>query len=403
MTRSPCSPASEVTWRHWSNLTILALGMFVLGTGEFAVVGMAVPIAAFLQVDAVQVGYLNSAFAAAMVVGAPLSALVCRRLRDVQCIIAAAVSYAVINLATALSDTLAILMLLRIMAGLATSFYCVTVLSYVVTSTPQQFRGRAMALLLSGFTVSNVIGVPMASLVSVVASWQTVFVSLGLLSIAVAVLAGCLVQWSDRQPPSTAAAGRRLTRELRSMATRPILLILTVSVLFQASVFGVFSYITVLLTDVTGLTGEVIAAELFAYGVGTAVGLVIGGWASDRAPWAALVAGIACATICMIALGFALPTPVVALPLLVVQGLVVFFAAAPINERVVTMAAEAPTLAAGANTAALNTGNTLGPFIIGIVLTSGIPLPWVPIIGACGLFAATLVCVYAWRTSVGAQ
>lgn len=162
---------------------------------------------------------------------------------------------------------------------------------------------------------------------------------------------------------------------------------LLVSILFQSSVFGVFTSVTVLLSEVTRADGRTTAAVLLAYGIGTTSGLIAGGWMSDRAPWPTLIIGIGGAAACMVAVAFTLPTAWV-YPALVLQGTVVFIAAAPINERIITMMPGAAELAAGANTAALNIGNTVGPVVIGSAVVTGFPLRWVPLLGAVGLLVA---------------
>lgn len=370
---------------------MLATGMFVLGTGEFAVVGMAVPLSASLGVDTGVLGLLNSAFAAAMVVGAPAAAIVARRWGGRASLCGASVLYAIVTIAAAMTSSLTALFVVRSIAGLATALFSVTALASVAASVPQRQRARAVAVLLSGLTASNIIGVPLASYLSVTAGWRIVFLALGIASAVVAGPTWTLVAGPNPGAPHPGTVpGRHLLR------TRSTLLMLAVSVLFQASVFGVFSYVTVLLSEVTGADGQTTAAVLLAYGIGTTIGLIAGGWMSDRAPWQTLILGIGAAAACMIAVALTLPTAWV-YAALVLQGTVVFVAAAPINERIITMMPGAAELAAGANTAALNVGNAIGPVLIGYSVVVGFPLRWVPLLGAAGLLTAVTVGFVARR------
>lgn len=383
---------------QWTSLTMLALGMFVVGTGEFVVVGLAEPISSSLGVGVVDVGYLNSAFAAGMVVGAPLSALVALRIDRLTCIIASGAFYAVFNLLAALTHSFGALMACRLLAAFATSLYCVTALLYAVQTVDPRIRGRSISLLLTGFTISNVLGVPLASLLGVVLGWQIVFVGLAGLSLIVVVLVHFFVD-APRTARDPAATRPQLFRmEARALANRRVVLSLMVSCLFQASVFGVFSYITILLTRVSGLSGDAVAGVLLAYGVGTAIGLLFGGWLTDRAPWATLILGIAVACVCMLLLSVSLTRAGLSCGVLVVQGVVVFITAAPINERVLSMADGAPTFATAINTSALNLGNMIGPVVVGYALTAGLGLRWLPMMGAAGLALAGTLAIAAYMS-----
>lgn len=387
-------PLQEAARSPWTSVVVLAAGMFVLGTGEFAVVGMAVPISASLGVDTGVLGLLNSAFAAAMVIGAPAAAFIARRWGGRASLVGAAVLYAIVTIAAAMTSSLTVLFVVRSIAGLATALFSVTALASVAASVPEQQRARAVAVLLSGLTASNIIGVPVASYLSVTAGWRIVFLALGIASAVVAVPTWRFVvakRSSGATHPAT-VPGRHLLR------TQSILLMLTVSILFQASVFGVFSYVTVLLSEVTRADGQTTAAVLLVYGIGTTIGLIAGGWMSDRAPWKTLIIGVGGAAACMVAVALTLPTAWV-YAALVLQGTIVFIAAAPINERIITMMPGAAELAAGANTTALNIGNALGPVVIGYSIVAGFPLRWVPLLGAAGLLAAAIVGLASQRAS----
>lgn len=390
-------PARETARSPWTSVVVLATGMFVLGTGEFAVVGMAVPLSASLHIDSGVLGMLNSAFAAAMVVGAPAASVVARRYGGRAALVGASVLYAVVTLAAGMTSSLAVLFVVRSLAGLATALFSVTALALVAVTIAEQQRARAIAVLLSGLTVSNIVGVPLASYLSVTAGWRIVFLALG---IASAVVGGLTWTFAAGRNPGSPRPGSGLGRHLPGKQSA--LLLLATSVLFQASVFGVFSYVTLLLSEVTRSDGQTTAAVLLVYGIGTTVGLIAGGAMSDRAPWQVLIIGIICAAGCMAAVALTLPTAWV-YAALVLQGMVVFIAAAPINERIITMMPEAAELAAGANTAALNIGNALGPVVVGSSVVAGFPLRWVPLLGAAGLLAAAIAGLASQRASARAR
>lgn len=196
----------EPTRSPWTSVVVLAAGMFVLGTGEFAVVGMAVPLSASFAVDTSVIGLLNSAFAAAMVVGAPAASIVARRCGSRAALVGACVLSAVVTVAAATTLSLTVLFVLRATAGLATALFSVTALALVATAATEPQRARAVAVLLSGLTVSNIVGVPLAFYLSVTAGWRIVFRALGIASAVVAGLTWTFVIGRNQSAPRRGSA-----------------------------------------------------------------------------------------------------------------------------------------------------------------------------------------------------
>ncbi|RZT87730.1 MFS transporter [Pseudonocardia sediminis] len=154
-------------------------------------------------------------------------------------------------------------------------------------------------------------------------------------------------------------------------ASYGLLLVLGTTSLYQAGMVGMLAYVAPLLTEVTGLAPGWVPVVQLGFGLGSFVGVTIGGRVADAHPWTTLFSALVAAAVLLGVLGLTAGTPAAAVPLIVALGLIAFVAAAPLNSRVFALAGSAPTLASATNTSAFNVGNSLGPALGGLAISAG--------------------------------
>lgn len=367
---------------------VLSASIFALGTTEFMIAGLLPVLAADLDVSVPHAGLLISAFAVGMAVGAPAMVVLTLRLPRKTTLLAALVVFIAGNLLAALAPAYDVLLVARVVTALATSAFWAVGAVVTVSLAPENVRARALAILVGGLTVANVVGVPLGTFIGQQLGWRSAFWAVALL--AAAALAGVARVVPDT---SHASGPSRLRAELVAFRGSRLWMAFATIALFQAGVFCAFSYLAPLVTDVAGLPEASVPLVLAAFGVGGVLGVQLGGRFADAHPWATLYGGlvstIAVLTLLAVSSRSQAPTVILVFAL----GVAAFTLAAPLTARVFALAGRAPTLASATTTSAFNVGNTVGPLLGGIVIAGGYGYaapPWVGALLATGALALAL-------------
>jgi DHA1 family chloramphenicol resistance protein-like MFS transporter len=346
---------------------VLALAIFALGTSEFMIAGLLPELAADLAVSIPQAGFLISAFAIGMIVGAPLMAVLTLRLPWRVTLVGALVVFAVGHVVGAFAQDYAVMVVARVGTAVATGAFWAVAAVVTVTSVPVGARTRALSVLLAGLTVAAVAGVPLGTLVGQAFGWRSAFWAVA--ALALLGIVGVLATVGERPAGMPAP---RLSAEFVAFRRGRLWIALLTTAFYQTSVIATFSYIAPLLTDVTGLAPGWVPAVLFAYGAGGLAGVLIGGRLGDAHPWSTLFGALAAAGVLLAVVALFATVPVVVVGAVLLLGVVAFVAAAPLNGRVFALAGSAPTLTSATNTAAFNVGNTFGPLFGGLLIAAGL-------------------------------
>ncbi|MFF8290882.1 Cmx/CmrA family chloramphenicol efflux MFS transporter [Streptomyces sp. NPDC016309] len=368
---------------------ILGLSVFALGTSEFMLSGLLPPIAEDMGVSIPRAGLLISAFAIGMVIGAPLLAVATLRLPRKTTLIALISTFGAGQLAGALAPSYGILFASRVVSALACAGFWAVGAAVAIAMVPVGSRARAMAVMIGGLSIANVLGVPAGAFLGEHLGWRSAFWAVGAAS-AVA-LAGVVtliprIPLPDEKP--------RLRHELSIYRDRQVWLAVAVTALAAGGVFCAFSYLAPLLTDVSGLDAGWVPTVLALFGIGALIGTTIGGRVADAHLFGVLLSGITASTVFLVALAVLAPSPVATVVLSFLLGVSAFYTAPALNARMFNVAGAAPTLAGATTTAAFNLGNTGGPWLGGTVIDAGLGFPSTAWAGAAmtvlGLAAAAV-------------
>lgn len=347
---------------------VLGLSVFALGTSEFMLSGLLQPISRDLGISIPQAGLLISAFAVGMVVGAPLLAAATLRLPRRTTLITLLIVFGFGQVAGALAPTYELLFASRVVSALACAGFWAVGAAVAVSLVSVNVRARAMAVMVGGLSIANIAGVPAGSLLGQHAGWRSAFWAVAVMS-AVA-LAGVVALVPRTQPP-TGEDRPRLRRELRIYADKQVWLTVLAIALNAAAVFAVFSYLAPLLTDVAGLRESWVPTVLALFGLGGLIGTAIGGRVSDGHLFGTMYAGITASAAALALLALLARSSVAAVALALLLGVTAFMTAPALNTRMFDVAGAAPTLAGATTTSSFNIGNTVGPWLGGLVISAG--------------------------------
>ncbi|WP_328540882.1 Cmx/CmrA family chloramphenicol efflux MFS transporter [Streptomyces sp. NBC_00344] len=345
---------------------ILGLAVFALGTSEFMLSGLLPDIADDMNVSIPRAGLLISAFAIGMVVGAPLLAVATLRLPRRTTLIALITVFGLGQVAGALAPDYPLLFASRVVSAFACAGFWAVGAAVAIAMVPVNARARAMAVMIGGLSIANVLGVPAGAFLGENLGWRSAFWSVGAASAIALVGVATLI---PRIP--LPAVKPRLRSELAIYRDRQVWLSVVITALAAGAVFCAFSYLAPLLTDVAGLSAGWVPAVLALFGAGALVGTTIGGRVADAHLFGVLLTGIAASAVFLVALALLAHSPVATVILSFLLGTSAFYTAPALNARMFNVAGAAPTLAGATTTAAFNLGNAGGPWLGGLVISAG--------------------------------
>ncbi|MFF4405089.1 Cmx/CmrA family chloramphenicol efflux MFS transporter [Streptomyces sp. NPDC001262] len=364
---------------------VLGLAVFAQGMSEFMLSGLVADIAENLGVSIGTAGTLTSAFAVGMIIGAPLMAMLSMRWPKRRALLSFLISFLVVHVAGALTTDFGILLVTRAVGALANAGFLAVAVATAAAMAGPNAKGRATSTLLGGVTLACVVGVPGGALLGRFWGWRSAFWAVVVLSVP-AVFA--VLRSVPDDAPDAAVPGVR--RELRALRRPRLLVTLLLGALVNGATFCSFTYLAPLFTNVTGFADTWVPALLALFGLGSFAGVTAGGRLADTRARQVLVAGGAALLVGWVVLALTAGNPVTALVLVFVQGALSFGVGSTLITQALHAGGEAPTLAGGFATAALNVGAAVGPSLGALALDGGLgyrsPL-WV----SAGLVALALV------------
>lgn len=349
-------------------LIALALGGFGIGLTEFVIMGLLPEVAADFGVTEASAGWLISGYALAVVVGALGLTAAVTRLDRKPVLAGLLVLFIVGNLLSATAADYWPMMLGRVIAALAHgAFFGIGAVVAADMVAPTKKAG-AIALMFTGLTAANVLGVPFGTLLGQAAGWRATFWAITV--IGVVALAGILALVPGTAGTKGEAGGLR--RELQAFRSGQVWLSIVVTILGFGGMFGAFTYIAYTLTEVSGFASTTVPWLLIIFGVGLFAGNTVGGRAADRNVDRTLLVVLAALSAILVVFALTAANQAATVASLVLMGGFGFATVPGLQMRVMKYASTAPTLASGANIGAFNVGNALGAWLGGVTITAGL-------------------------------
>jgi DHA1 family inner membrane transport protein len=353
-------------------LIALALGGFGIGLTEFVIMGLLPEVAADFGVSEATAGALISGYALAVVVGALLLTAAVTRFERKPVLAVLMLLFIAGNLASALATDYWPMMAGRIIAALAHgAFFGIGAVVAADMVAPAK-RAGAIAIMFTGLTAANVLGVPFGTMLGQAAGWRSTFWAIAV--IGVLALAGILtlVPKTGRGNSATSSASGGLRRELSAFRSGQVWLSILVTVLGYGGMFGAFTYIAFTLTEISGFAASTVPWLLIVFGVGLFVGNTLGGKAADRDVDRTLLVVLSVLVAVLVVFALTATSQILTVASLVLMGGFGFATVPGLQMRVMKYARHAPTLASGANIGAFNVGNALGAWLGGVAITAGL-------------------------------
>ncbi|MDQ0574759.1 MFS transporter [Agromyces albus] len=375
MTLSSDGPTTLSPARIRFALLALALGGFGIGATEFVAMGLLPDIARDLlpgiyarsPEDAnASAGWIISAYALGVVVGAPTIAAAAARWPRRRLLLALLTAFTLGTIASALLPTFELVLVARFIAALPHGAYFGIASLVAASLMGPGKRARGVALVLSGLTIANVIGVPAITWLGQAAGWRIAYLAVAAifaLTFAAVLLA---VPWQAGDPNAT------MKRELRAFARAQVWFALGIGAIGFGGLFAVYSYVAPLATDVTGLAPSFVPVVLIVIGLGMTVGNLVGGALADRSVRRSMYGFFVLLAASLVLLGLTASNPVgLCIGLFLVGGSAAALSPT-IQARLMDVARDSQSIAAALNHSALNIGNSLGAVLGGLAIAGGL-------------------------------
>lgn len=342
------------------------LGGLTIGITEFVIMGLLPDIAADLKISIPQAGHLISGYAMGVVIGAPLLVIAGRNYPPKKMLLALAAMLTIFNAFSIIAPNYDMLLVSRLLSGLPHgAFFGV---GAVVASrlANKGKEAQAIAIMFSGLTIANVIGVPLGTYIGHHYSWRYTFVIIALVGLLTFI---SLLLWMPELPSKNK---ENIKSQLKFFSKTEAWLIIAITAIGFGGLFSWISYIAPLLTNVSHFPAKNIPYILILAGLGMVAGNFAGGRLADKfSPSATVLALLLIMAATLATVYYASSNHYISLLLVFLTGAVSFAMVAPIQMLMIQTAKDAEMIASATIQASFNIGNALGAFLGGLPLVAG--------------------------------
>ena len=373
-------------------LLALFAAAFAIGSSEFVIAGILPAVSTDLGISIPTAGFLVSFYALGVAVGGPILATFTGRYSRKLLLLIYVAIFSIGYVLCALAPSYPILLAYRVAIALIHGAYFGTAMVVATSVVAENKRGFAVALILSGLTVSNIIGVPVGTAIGNAFGWRMTFWAVAALG-ALSFVAIALLVPADRSHDDHKG---NLLAEVKALFREPVYSSLAVIVLQTIGQFALFTYISPLLTDVSHIPLDVVPWLLLLFGVGSTIGVLLGGRLADWRLMASLTGILALQVVVYFLMVPFATFPYVMGALVLLWGALAFAFGSPAQTRILNNTRDAPTLAANLIPSAFNVAIAFGAWFGGTLIDHGFSYAILPWVGVAGGAAAVAVSLASW-------
>ena len=272
----PATPA-------WMAVFSLAMGVFGLLTAEYLPASLLTPMAAELGVSEALAGQAVTVTAVAALFSGLLLPGLTRGIDRRVVLLGFSVLMIASNLLVAFSSSLMVLLIMRILLGIALGGFWSMAAAVAMRLVPPTLLPRALSIIFSGIAVGTVVAVPLGSYLGGLYGWRSAFVA------AAAVGVVTLIFQLFTLPPLAPRRPARLRTVLEVLLRPGIAVGMLACVLVHTGHFALFTYIRPFLESTSGVGAEGLALMLLGFGAANFVGTLLAGWLLEKSPRGTMV------------------------------------------------------------------------------------------------------------------
>ncbi|KGD71947.1 arabinose transporter permease [Tatumella morbirosei] len=372
------------------SLFVLAVSAFAIGSAEFVTTGLLQTIAADLQISITHAGMMTSGYALGVVVSAPLLTWLSARANRKHTLLLLLVLFIAGNIISSLADNLEILMVGRILAACCHGAFFGIGAVVATRMVEADKQASAIALMFTGLTLANVLGVPAGTWLGQHYGWRSAFQLIALLG-GVGLVGLCWLL------PNQQTEQQRQTGELAVFRRPEVWLALLITASGFGGLLASFAYISPMMTEISGFSITDLSLILVVYGLGLVSGNLVAARFANHRPEPVILVLLTLLVALLLLFYFTLHIRWLAVINVFMLGAVGFGTVPPLQMYVLQKAYGAPALASAANISAFNLGAAGGVMLGGQAIDAGFGLASPNLAGALlsgtGLIIALCVMV----------
>jgi DHA1 family inner membrane transport protein len=370
----------------------LALAAFAIGTAEFIISGILPPVAFDLGVTIPVAGLLVTAYAVGVAIGGPLLTIITARYSQRAVLIGVMLIFSVAQVLCALAPDYGMLLLARLLSSCGHGVFFGAGSVVVARLVPLERRGKAFSLFVGGITVANLLGLPGGTAIAVQFGWRASFLAVAVIGLIAALVIIFKLPKAIKGEVEHTSLGQQI-RALRHQEVWMSYLTITLTMVGTIC-YGTYS--VPLMIQVTGINIEHIPYILLLGGVGSVLGIWVGGELTDWNPMPSLIIILILQAAVFFVMLFTLYEPWPMAATVVVSGVVGFAFSTPLQSRIVHAAREAPNLASALISTAFNIGIAAGAFLGAMLLNAGVAYADLPAVGVVSALLGAATASLSW-------
>ena len=358
-------------------LLALAIGGFGIGMTEFVIMGILPEVAEALQISIPRAGHFISAYALGVVVGAPLLTAFGSKWPAHKVLLGLMLWFTVFNTLSAFSNSYFLLLVSRFLSGLPHgAFFGIGAVVAGRLAKPGK-DAQAIAMMFTGLTVANVIGVPLGTWLGQNFNWGVSFLAVGVVGV-LAVLS--IKFWMPELPKATSNGFKKDLKVLKKTELWMVILLTTIG---TGGFFAWYSYIAPLITDVAGHSESIVSYAMILAGLGMVLGNLLGAKLAEMfSPINAVIIALILMVLALISNTFLAYDQIGVLVMTFVLPVIAFCIATPIQMAVINSAKGSEMLGSSLNQSAFNMGNASGAYLAGLPIAYGYGIVSAQYVGA---------------------
>ncbi|WP_223638800.1 MFS transporter [Planococcus sp. 4-30] len=369
----------------------LTLLTFVMGTSEFVIVGLLSEVSSDLNITLATAGSLISGFAIAYAIGTPLLTAYVSRFPKYPLMLLFISIFIIGNVISALSGSYELLILSRVLTAVVSGVLIALSMSIASDTMPEAKKGAIIALIFAGFTIANVLGVPLGTFIGQLGNWQLTFWFTALLGVISLIISIFII-------PKHLPVEKASAKEQLKLLTNPrMVLAFFIPTFAIAGTYTVYTYITPILEEGLGIQTKYISIILLGYGAFSILSNVLAGKIASHNGISKLRFVFIAQAIILGSLFFTMQSTIAGLVSIMLMAVMIYVMNATIQLYLMNLAAvyfpAAKDFASSLTPVAVNIGIALGATLGGYVVANGslVHLSWVG--GLCALIASGLAFV----------
>ncbi len=371
------------------SLIALAIGGFGIGMTEFVIMGILPDVALALDISIPKAGHFIAAYALGVVVGAPILTGIAGKWASHRVLLLLMLWFTVFNTLSAFANSYTLLLLSRFLSGLPHgAFFGIG----AVVASKLAKKGKeasAIAVMFSGLTLANLIGVPLGTYLGHHFSWNISFMIVGGIGILTML---SIYFW---MPVLPRASRNGIMKDLGLLKKLEPWLVILLTTIGTGGFFAWYSYIAPLITEVAGFEARYVGYIMVLAGAGMSIGLVIGAKVADRvSPIRAVVFFLCLMVVALLVNTQVADHKIALLVMTFIIAALAFSVASPVQMTMINSSKGSEMLGSSLNQSAFNMGNALGAYLAGLPIAMGYGFTSADLVGAGMAFIGIFIALF---------